>query len=418
MMRVLVLSHGLVYGGAQIALLNYLALLKDIVQLDVLTCNDANSAFRRDIHSLGIKVFATDCKLVNNLPLMHVEKHDHLIKSADIVWISDIEYLTATELKSITNRPVIAHLHSYALVCPWWALSYGMREVCTINCRGCFGRFLTCKVRRNAIRAKVEMYNYGFQHVLGTVIKSPADFYNYKRFYEKAIQAVNFIDGFIAVSKCVKDLHVLHESLFENKLVEVIYNPVVLPKEYVDYSLSVNVNAKTVLYASGFQAAKGIHVLLNAFREVVEDEKDVKLLITRGLGDPGLMNLISRLGISKDNVVLLKHLSRHELFKTYADSTVVVMPSVWPEPLPNVALESNLLGVPVVASKICGLKEVVIDGETGYLVRLGDAHELAKSLTKALSNDWNRKEIHSVASKRFDPAKSAERLLKFFEEFL
>jgi glycosyltransferase involved in cell wall biosynthesis len=418
MMRVLVLSHGLVYGGAQVALLNYLALLKDVVQLNVLTCNDANSAFVRDIHSLGIKVFTTDYKLVNDLPLMLVEKHDHLIKSADIVWISDIEYLTATKLKSITNRPIIAHLHSYALVCPWWALSYGMREVCTINCRGSFRRFLTCKVRRNAIRAKVEMYNYGFQHMLGTIIKGPTDFCNYRRFYEKAIQAVNLIDGFIAVSKSVKELHALHEPLFENKLVEVIYNPVVLPKECVDYSLSMNVNTKTVLYASGFQAAKGIHVLLNAFRKVVEDEKDAKLLITRGLGDPGLMNLISKSGINKDNVVLLKHLSRHELFKTYADSTVVVMPSVWPEPLPNVALESNLLGVPVVASEIGGLKEVVIDGETGYFVRPGDAHELAKSLIKALSNDWNREEVHLVTIKRFDPAKSAEQVLKFFEGFL
>jgi glycosyltransferase involved in cell wall biosynthesis len=417
-MRILVLNHGLIYGGAQVALLNYLALLKDVVQLNVLTCNYANGAFVRDIHNLGIKVFSTDYKLVNDLPLMLVEKHDHLIKSTDIVWISDIEYLTATKLKSITNRPAIAHLHSYALVCPWWALSYGMREVCTINCRSSFRRFLTCKVRRNAIRAKVEMYNYGFQHMFGTVVKGPTDFYNYRRFYEKVIQAVNSIDGFIAVSKSVKDLHSLHEPLFENKLVKVIYNPVVLPKEYVDYSLSVNVNTKTVLYASGFQAAKGIHVLLNAFREVVEDEKDVKLLITRGLGDPGLMNLISKSGISKDNVVLLKHLSRHELFKTYADSTVVVMPSVWPEPLPNVALESNLLGVPVVASEIGGLKEAVIDGETGYLVRPGDAHELAKSLIKALNTNWNRNKIHLMTNDRFNPAKSIKQMLRFFESLL
>jgi len=230
-MKILVLSHGLIYGGAQVTLFNYLTLLKNAVQLTVVTCDNADDAFVRDIQSLGIDIFKMNCELVNNLPIMHIDKH--LVKDTDLIWISDIEYLAAIRLRSITDKPIIAHLHSYALVCPWWALSYAMREVCISNCRDNFSRFLLCKIGRNRIRASVEMYNYGLREMISTIIKGPADFYKYRHFYyDKIIQAINSIDGFIAVSNAVKELHILHEPLFKDKPIDVIYNPVVVPNKY------------------------------------------------------------------------------------------------------------------------------------------------------------------------------------------
>jgi len=416
-MKILVLSHGLIYGGAQVTLFNYLTLLKNAVQLTVVTCDNADNAFVRDIQSLGIDIFKVNCELVNNLPIMHIDKH--LVKDTDLIWISDIEYLTVIRLRSITNKPIVAHLHSYALVCPWWALSYAMKEICISNCRDNLSRFLLCKIGRNRIRASVEIYNYDFRQIIGTIIKGPADFYKYRHFYyDKIIQAINSIDGFIAVSNAVKELHILHEPLFKDKPIDVIYNPAVIPNKYIEYSLSMNPQQKNILYASGFQVAKGIHVLLSAFNYVLESEPDAKLVITRGLGDPGLIKLMNKLNVNRNNVVLLGHLNRYELFKTYAESSVVTVPSIWPEPLPNVAVESNLLGVPVVASKIGGLSEVVIDGETGYLIKPGDPEELAEALIKALSINWDRRKIHVLISNRFDPAKSVKHILRFFSSFL
>jgi len=380
-------------------------------------CNNANNIFVSDIQSLGIDIFKVNCELVNNLPIMRIDKH--LVKDTDLIWISDIEYLTAIRLRSITDKPIVAHLHSYALVCPWWALSYAIREVRISNCRDNFSRFLLCKIGRNRIRASVEMYNYGLREMIGTIIKEPADFYRYRHFYyDKIIQAINSIDGFIAVSNAVRELHILHEPLFKDKPINVIYNPVVIPNKYIKYSLSMNPQQKNILYASGFQAAKGIHVLLSAFNYVLESEPDAKLVITRGLGDPGLIKLMNKLNVNRNNVVLLGHLNRYELFKTYAESSVVTVPSIWPEPLSNVAVESNLLGVPVVASKIGGLSEVVIDGETGYLIKPGDPEELAEALIKALSINWDRRKIHVLTSNRFDPAKSVKHILRFFSSFL
>jgi len=236
--------------------------------------------------------------------------------------------------------------------------------------------------------------------------------------HNKIRQAIRSIDGFIAVSQCVKDLHVLHEPLLRDKPIEVIYNPVAIPREYIENALNTQIESKTIFYASGFQAVKGIHILLEAFKEVIKIEKDAKLLITRGLGDPGLENLISKIGVNRDSIILLRRLTKPELFKTYAKSHIVVIPSIWPEPLSNIALESIMLGVPVVASEICGLKEIIINNEIGYLVKPGDPYELAETLVKALNTRWDRKKIHLIASRRFDPGKSVEQLLRFFEGFL
>jgi glycosyltransferase involved in cell wall biosynthesis len=235
----------------------------------------------------------------------------------------------------------------------------------------------------------------------------------------KIIQAINSIDGFIAVSNAVKELHIFHEPLFKDKPIDVIYNPVIIPNKYIEYSLSMNPQQKNILYASGFQAAKGIHVLLSAFNYVLKSEPNAKLVITRGLGDPGLIKLMNKLNVNRNNiVVLLGHLNRYELFKTYAESSVVTVPSIWPEPLSNVAVESNRLGVPVVASKIGGLSEVVIDGETGYLIKPNVSEELAEALIKALSINWDRRKIYVLTSNRFDPAKSVKHILRFFSGFL
>jgi len=137
-----------------------------------------------------------------------------------------------------------------------------------------------------------------------------------------------------------------------------------------------------------------------------------------GLGDLGLIKLMNELNVNRNNVVLLGRLNRYELFKTYAESSVVTVPSIWLESLSNVAVESNRLGVPVVASKIGGLSEVVIDGETGYLIKPNVSEELAEALIKALSINWDRRKIHALTSNRFDPAKSVKHILRFFSGFL
>jgi glycosyltransferase involved in cell wall biosynthesis len=62
---------------------------------------------------------------------------------------------------------------------------------------------------------------------------------------------------------------------------------------------------------------------------------------------------------------------------------IIVLPSLW-EGLPNVLLEAMAEARPVVASRIEGVDEVVVDGETGILFEPGDAQALSEALFKLI----------------------------------
>jgi glycosyltransferase involved in cell wall biosynthesis len=88
---------------------------------------------------------------------------------------------------------------------------------------------------------------------------------------------------------------------------------------------------------------------------------------------------------------------------------VLCLPSL-NEGLPNVVLEAMACGLPVVASRVGGVPEVVQDGVNGFLVPPGDAGSLSVALRKALSTDWDRSAITSSVS-QFDWDLNARSLL-------
>src|SRR5262249_42784933 len=68
-----------------------------------------------------------------------------------------------------------------------------------------------------------------------------------------------------------------------------------------------------------------------------------------------------------------------------ASIDVLVVPSIWAENSPLVIGEAFLAGLPVVASRIGGIPEIVADGRNGLLFEPGDASDLARSLTRLLT---------------------------------
>ena len=72
-------------------------------------------------------------------------------------------------------------------------------------------------------------------------------------------------------------------------------------------------------------------------------------------------------------------MSREEVTDAMVRADVVVMPSRY-EGLPYVALEAQLLGKPLVVTRVDGLKDVVIDGGTGFVVDLDDDSAMAQRI--------------------------------------
>jgi glycosyltransferase involved in cell wall biosynthesis len=116
-------------------------------------------------------------------------------------------------------------------------------------------------------------------------------------------------------------------------------------------------------------------------------------------------------------------LSHEETLALYRQAAVVVVPSVWEEPFGLVAVEAMATGVPVCASRIGGLADIVRHGETGFLFTPGDAEELAAQLNTLLDDVALRYRLgqagRRVAEREYDwDVIIEQRYLPFLKELI
>jgi glycosyltransferase involved in cell wall biosynthesis len=138
-----------------------------------------------------------------------------------------------------------------------------------------------------------------------------------------------------------------------------------------------------VLSVGRLSAEKGHRHLVEAARRVVQELRDAHFVV---LGDGRerrrLGEQARRLGL---NGRFLFPGFRDDARQVMAQADVLALPSLT-EGLPNVLLEAFAAGVPVVATAVGGVPELVRDGENGWLVPRGDSAGLASALIAALSD--------------------------------
>ena len=128
---------------------------------------------------------------------------------------------------------------------------------------------------------------------------------------------------------------------------------------------------------------KGHLLLLEAFRQVLEQEPDATLTI---VGDGELRALVEGTVRAKElgsRVRLTGWLAESEVRREMLASRAVVLSS-FAEGLPVVLMEALALGRPVVSTAIAGIPELVRDGEIGWLACAGDATSLRDAMVAAL----------------------------------
>ncbi len=407
-MNLLAVAHSLWFGGAQVATLEFLDHLRSRVRLKVLTCKEGDAKFLDALGAMGIETYSVPCRRSSGYPILVIEQAQGLVEWADVVWITDVEYSIAPEIKKIRKVPIVAHLHSHALICPWWGALYGFREPCLEKCSA--WRITRCKQGINLERAKIGLLGDTRARLywLLDFIKGPLDFFRWSELMNGVVES---IDGFIAVSKALWDIHVHHLSGLSSKPFSIVYYPVTAPLRYVkpdphepydDY----------ILYASGSGIHKGPHLLLKSWATVSKEFRDLKLYMIwcKGSWVEGLAKKMCL-----NNVVFLDKLPLDELYRLMYKARAVVMSSIWPEPFGRIPVEANRLGVPAVVSSAGGLPETIVNGVTGYIFKAGDADDLAEKVMKVLERDFYREEVIRHSYEKINPHREVERIVKFFE---
>lgn len=144
---------------------------------------------------------------------------------------------------------------------------------------------------------------------------------------------------------------------------------------------------------------KGQKILIEAFAEVVKTMPAAQLLmIGDGPDKSELLRLTEVLGVSQ-NVIWLGRQDQADVYRLYGVMDVVVVPSLF-EGFGLTAAEAMAAGLPVIASDIDGLAEVVLDGETGILFPAGNSQALAASLIQMHNNPKLAKEFGKNSQER------------------
>ena len=119
-----------------------------------------------------------------------------------------------------------------------------------------------------------------------------------------------------------------------------------------------------------------------------------------------LRSLANELGI-QDRITFPGWRSHAELVECYKGSNLFLFPSRH-EGMPNVVLEAMASGLPVVASRIAGNEELVLDGETGLLFPSEDVESLCVALRKLLIDNSQRQKMGNASRRRVEALYSWE----------
>ena len=129
-----------------------------------------------------------------------------------------------------------------------------------------------------------------------------------------------------------------------------------------------------------------------------------------------LKSLAQELGIS-ERVTFLGWQSREELTQWYHHSNLFLFPSRH-EGMPNAVLEAMSSGLPVVATRIAGNDELVLDGVTGLLVNAEDVDSLRDGLSRLIVEEKVRMQMGQASRRRVEDEYSWENVARQYSEIL
>ena len=240
------------------------------------------------------------------------------------------------------RKPVVMTVHNFGLTCPHWS-HYRDGQICEL-CAG--GNVMWC-ILNNCQGNIFESTGYAVRSGVAR---------RFRLYHEN-------VTRFIALTDFSRQW--LISAGIRPNSIDVIPNMIDIPEHKADPS-------------------KGLYA---AFAGRISPEKGVETMISAAELLPGVPFSVAGSGPlleqlrrrSLPNVRFRGLLDSPELAEFYSHARFLVVPSRWYEMCPTAILEAMAMGLPIIASRIGGLPEIVQDGVTGLLFEPGNAEDLAKS---------------------------------------
>lgn len=218
----------------------------------------------------------------------------------------------------------------------------------------------------------------------------------------------------ICVSKAVRDFTASKAPFMKKKLV-VIYNGIqferrLLERELTPFKLPENLRKKFIFGSVGrLTYQKGYPYLIEAFSLLIEKKYDIGLIIIgEGPDRKQIKKMIEDYDLEK-SVYLLGYQKFPDPF--YHEMDVFVMPSLF-EGFGLVAVEAMHFGLPIIATNVDSLPEIIKDGITGYLCPPENVKSLSAVMEKVLLNPEKSAQVALEGQKFVHQAFPLDKMLK------
>ncbi len=182
--------------------------------------------------------------------------------------------------------------------------------------------------------------------------------------------------------------------------------------------LNIPEDNKVILIVGRLSKEKDHETLINAFGRLQADVRGHLLIVGDGTERTNLERQIQRLHL-EGHVTITGQVPSAEPY--YAISDVCVLSSL-SEGSPNALLEAMAARVPVVATRVGGIPEIVTDRESALLLTPRDEKGMVSAIRELLSNSRVRQTLvahaHSQVTERYTPDRRTERLLEVYSRVL
>lgn len=291
----------------------------------------------------------------------------------DIVHHHNISLLGYNILTQKSDYISLYTAHDYWLICPTSNLLKNREEIC--RKKSCF----SCSIKS----------------------RRPPQIWRSFRSFRKAIAS---IDLMITPSNYIRERLAQEVNLKTVTLPNFVPPPPedISPIGYSDYFLFVGM----------LEIHKGILNLLELFKELRNDVNSKLLIVGEGSLKSYIKGFIERNSLGK-LISYMGFVDDEKLYSLYRGASAVIMPSIWPENAPLVALEALSVGTPVIASNTGGLPEIV--GKVDKKLIFSDRMELKNLLLNFSKNKFPPSKIKQVYEKNFSPKAYIDKYIEIIQ---
>jgi len=248
-----------------------------------------------------------------------------------------------------------------------------------------------------------------------------------KNLYKRIIHGFNGIKNFdfnhiITLSEALKKQHI--EVGFPECNISVIppgiFSELIKDefKKFTDFSKK----EIKLLYVGRINQEKGVHISIEAVGYLVKNLTTINVVLYI-IGDGNekyidkLQSLISKLKIKK-NVRFCGKLPREKVMNEYSKYDILLVPSIWEEPFGIIIIEAMSQGLPVIATSVGGIPEIIKNGETGLLVPPNNPVKMTEAVKKLIDNPHLYERLSINGIKEVQEKYTDEKIIEHIDKYI